>query len=193
MLMFTACATVNTGGLPRPSPESQASAWQARQAALAALPGWTLAGRIAVSNDDTNWSAALHWIQQADRYTVEVIAPLGQGAARLDGGHDGVALQLADGRLLTATDPELLLQQHTGLHMPVTGLRFWVMGMPNPASEARQALDDAGRLAWLEQAGWRIEFLRYSQVSGLDLPAKLVAINPRLRMRLVIDRWELPP
>ena len=177
------------------------SAWQARQAALATISAWTLAGRIAVNNDNNaasdsasgavNISAALYWAQQPNDYRIDVIPPFGQGAIHLEGNSEGVVMQLPGGRQLSAVSPDALLYAQTGLRLPISSLRYWVMGRPDPASEARKALDDTGRALWLEQSGWRIEFLRYSQVKGLDLPDKLLVTRPPLHLRLVIDRWEL--
>ena len=203
-LLLTACASAPLRSVAVNADAE--SAWQVRQAALTAVSAWTLAGRIAAHNGDgigsaggtgadgaatVNISATLHWAQQASGYSIDVIAPFGQGAIRLEGNSDGVMLRLADGRQLNAANPDSLLYDHTGLHLPITSLRFWVLGVPDPTSEARKAIDDTGRTLWLEQSGWRIEFLRYSQVNGLDLPGKLVITNPPMHMRLVIDRWEL--
>ena len=203
-LLLTACASAPLRSFAVNADAE--SAWQVRQAALTSVSAWTLAGRIAAHNgagvdsaggtdaDGTatvNISATLHWTQQASGYSIDVIAPFGQGAIRLEGNSDGVMLRLADGRQLSAANPDSLLYDHTGLHLPITSLRFWVLGVPDPTSEARKAIDDTGRTLWLEQSGWRIEFLRYTQVNGLDLPGKLVITNPPMHMRLVIDRWEL--
>ena len=177
------------------------SAWQARQVTLATISAWTLAGRIAVNNDNNaasdsasgavNISAALYWAQQPNDYRIDVIPPFGQGAIHLEGNSEGVVMQLPGGRQLSAVSPDALLYAQTGLRLPISSLRYWVMGRPDPAFEARKALDDTGRALWLEQSGWRIEFLRYSQVKGLDLPDKLLVTRPPLHLRLVIDRWEL--
>jgi len=196
MLMLSGCAstpiTTTSAGAE--------SAWQARQAALAAVPAWTLAGRIAVNNNDAasdsapgaiNISATLNWAQQPNDYRIDVVPPFGQGAIHLEGNSDGVVMQLPGGRQLSAASPDALLYAQTGLRLPISSLRYWVMGSPDPASEARKALDDTGRALWLEQSGWRIEFLRYSQINGLDMPDKLTVTRSPMHLRLVIDRWEL--
>ncbi len=202
-LLLTACVSA-----PLHSSSAGAeSAWQARQAALMTVSTWTLAGRVAAHNGavvggvtDTETgsangavsvSATLHWAQQASGYSIDVIPPFGQGAIRLEGNGDGVMLRLADGRQISAANPDTLLYKYMGLRLPITSLRFWVLSMPDPTTDARKAIDDAGRPLWLEQSGWRIEFLRYSQVNGLDLPGKLVITNPPMHLRLVVDRWEL--
>ncbi len=202
-LLLTACVSAPLHS----SSASAAAAWQARQAALMTVSAWTLAGRVAAHNGaiaggvtDTETgsangavsvSATLHWAQQASGYSIDVIPPFGQGAIRLEGNGDSVMLRLADGRQISAANPDTLLYNHTGLHLPITSLRFWVLGMPDPITDARKAIDDAGRPLWLEQSGWRIEFSHYSQINGLDLPGKLVITNPPMHLRLVIDRWDL--
>lgn len=201
-LLLSACASTPVVTSARASAGAAGSAWQARQAALAAVSAWTLAGRIAVNNDAgtagdnstagaVNISATLHWAQQPNDYRIDVIPPFGQGAIHLEGNSEGVVMQLPGGRQLSAADPDELLYAQTGMRLPISSLRYWVMGRPDPASEARKALDDTGRALWLEQSGWRIEFLRYSQIKGLDMPDKLVVTRSPMHLRLVIDRWEL--
>ena len=196
MLVLSGCAstpiTTDSAGAE--------SAWLARQAALAAVPAWTLVGRIAVNNDNNaasdgapgavNISATLNWAQQPGDYRIDVVPPFGQGAIHLEGNSEGVVMQLPGGRQLRAASPDALLYAQTGLRLPISSLRYWVMGSPDPASGVRKALDDTGRALWLEQSGWRIEFLRYSQINGLDMPDKLTVTRPPMHLRLVIDRWE---
>ena len=196
MLVLSGCAstpiTTDSAGAE--------SAWLARQAALAAVPAWTLVGRIAVNNDNNaasdgapgavNISATLNWAQQPGDYRIDVVPPFGQGAIHLEGNGEGVVMRLPGGRQLSAASPDALLYAQTGLRLPISSLRYWAMGRPDPASEARKALDDTGRALWLEQSGWRIEFLRYSQINGLDMPDKLTVTRPPMHLRLVIDRWE---
>lgn len=176
------------------------SAWQARQAALTAVSAWALAGRMAAHNgaamegaiggEAISVNATLHWAQQADDYSIDVIAPFGQ-AMQLEGRDGGVVARLPDGRQISAANPDALLYESTGLRLPMSSLRFWVRGLPAPMSVVHKALDDTGRPLWLEQSGWRVEFLRYTQINGLDLPDKLVITQPPLLLRLVIDRWDL--
>ena len=132
-LLLTACASAPPRSFAVNADAE--SAWQVRQAALTAVSAWTLAGRIAAHNGDgigsaggtgadgaatVNISATLHWAQQASGYSIDVIAPFGQGAIRLEGNSDGVMLRLADGRQLNAANPDSLLYDHTGLHLPIT-------------------------------------------------------------------------
>ncbi len=92
---------------------------------------------------------------------------------------------------LSASSVELLMEEQLGWSVPVQGFRYWLIGSPAPGVIDRYSLDEAGRLAELEQSGWQIRYLSYQAVDGLDLPRKLELENPRLRIRLVIDEWQL--
>ncbi len=207
VVALTACATTPPRLLVT-APVDLAAFEQTRQQTLAASHNWTLTGRIAVHNEHENWSATLHWVQQADTYTLNLIGPLGQGAVQITGGRGSVLMRLADGQSYTANDAETLLRERAGWSVPVTGLRYWVRGLPDPRTTAQQGLDEAGRPLFFEQSGWRIEYARYARVNGIDLPHKLTlmcmdarmpqahgcagaANNSNLQMRLVIDRWDL--
>ena len=48
-----------------------------------------------------------------------------------------------------------------------------------------------GRLEYLQQAGWDIHYDRYKTVDALDLPARILLENDEIRVRLVIDQWQL--
>ena len=77
--------------------------------------------------------------------------------------------------------------------MPVAGLRYWVVGLASPGQKDHPKLDQQGRLAYLEDEGWKVRFKRYSQVSGVDLPRKVFIVknDKELDVRLVVDNWKL--
>lgn len=167
-------------------------AWQARREALRELQAWTLAGRLAVHNDGEAWNGTLHWIQRRDSYDIRLIAPLGAGSLRLHGDSDGVALHTSDGKVYAAQSGEALLREQMGWSVPLEGLRYWALGLPDPGEAAKEKLDDVGRLAALRQSGWDIAFLRYDRAGdGLDLPAKIFLKGRDLEVRVVVDRWNL--
>jgi outer membrane biogenesis lipoprotein LolB len=68
-----------------------------------------------------------------------------------------------------------------------------VRGIPDPAAKADQLnLGSDGLLSDLAQSGWRISVLGYTRVGANDLPSRLLLAAGDVKIRLVIDRWELP-
>ena len=185
--MLSACAT-----RPVVTDQERAQAWKARQQALAGLEHWSFSARLAVKDKvDESWSASLRWQQGGSSYDIRLSGAFGQGAVRLFG-HTGYAvIETADHAALTASSAELLMEEQLGWSVPVQGLKYWLVGLPEPSMITRHALDEYGRLSELEQSGWQIRYSSYQRVDGLELPRMLELENARLRVRLVIDRWQL--
>ena len=77
-----------------------------------------------------------------------------------------------------------------GWTIPVSSLRYWALGIPDPAVPAAVTeVDDNGHLVRLEQGDWIVEISRYSEGGGQQMPRNLSATNPDTRVRMVIDRW----
>ena len=145
-----------------------------------------LSGRIAVRFRDEAASGNIAWRHRAAGDEMLITSPLGQGVARIVREGDSVTLTASDGREHRAADAESLTEQVLGFRLPLAGLADWVRARPSsdaPAT-AEYALD--GRLLSLEQRGWRIEYLDYSD----KLPSRLKLSYPGLELRLAISQWQ---
>ena len=99
--------------------------------------------------------------------------------------------QNASAAVLKIHADEALVRQALGVTLPLQGLAWWVVGNPRPGAAHQARADADGRLALLNQDGWRIEFSRYVQSGRYMLPGKLVARRADdLEIRLVVDEWE---
>ncbi len=188
-LVLSACATA-----PRQMPPDVPTEllWQQRTAQLQALDTWSFNGRAAVSGEGIDSrSVRAHWSMDGDRYELAFLSVLGQRLAELSGGDAGASLRLPGEEPRFAATPEALLAATLGWAAPVRSLRYWVLGLPMPDASAPVQLDPLGRLARLEQEGWQVVFDRYAAVGGLDLPRRLTLTHPQLRIRLLIDEWDL--
>ncbi len=166
-------------------------AWDYRQALLKELTSWTMKGRLAVKVEDQGWQAGMRWRQQNDQFNMEFLGPLGRKVAWMNGGPSGVRLRTSEGKSSQASDPETLMHNMLGWSLPVSGMRYWVLGIPSPQSRAGQLqLDDVGRLSKLEQFGWEVNYLRYRNANVLDLPAKMTLINKRVSVKVVVSDWQ---
>ena len=186
-LLLSACA--ETPALK--SSIGQESAWERHSRELSRLQVWKAKGRLAIQADEDGWTASIHWDQDHDNYRIRLIAPLGQGTYELTGSDEGVVMTTADNRILNARNPERLLEDNLGWQVRLSGLRYWILGLPEPGVDAEQVnFDNEGRLSDMQQAGWRVSVLRYIGTDGLQLPGKLFMHNDRFKLRLVIHEWE---
>ncbi len=192
--LLAACAgPAGPGPGNGPTPEQ---AWQIHKAKLASLKDWQFNGRLVFDNGVEVWSLKVRWQQNANGYNIMLIGPLGSGQVQLRGRDgDGVTLRNADNESFRADNVESLLYQQTGLRMPVSGLRYWILGLPDAAvaEEKYTQLDGQGRLLELKQSDWHVEYLDYQQVTGLSLPEKMILSSGEIEVRLIIDYWTYRP
>lgn len=177
-LVLTACTTVT----PEPVATEAAST----------LQNWQVKGRMAVIQNNESWPASVHWQQQSDRYNLDLIGPLGQGHISIQGQAGQVTL-ITDQEQLSAADADSLLSQATGLNIPISGLNYWIRGIPDPGSEARIVRDSAGKITQIEQNDWQIRYPNRIQVQGFDLPKRIQAEQEQqnIQVKIVIGEWTL--
>lgn len=158
---------------------------------LAPVRHFQMGGRVSVKTESQNLSGSLAWEREAGQETLLLSTPLGQGAAEIRRRGEVVVLTGADGGVISADSDELLLEKVLGLRLPLEGLVYWLSALPRPGVPFQASQDEQGRVAALEQDGWRIEYDRYRHVGQRSLPARIFARRgDNLEFRLVVDGWE---
>jgi outer membrane lipoprotein LolB len=184
LVVLCGCATT------RPVIElPELSTWEVRQAVLGKLSSWEFKGRIAVKAGDEGFNGKFLWAQTGDEFSATVGGPLGIGTVRIEGNDRTIVLTDKDGVETPLVDPETELYYRYGWTIPVSSLRYWALGIPDPQRTAVTELDDAGRLKDLAQGNWQVTISRYRESAGQSLPHTLTATNPDTRVRMVIDAW----
>ncbi|MEW5754994.1 MAG: lipoprotein insertase outer membrane protein LolB [Pseudomonadota bacterium] len=192
------CLALLAGGCATVPPAVEAPAgeagWQRHEAALAGLKRWQLSGRLAIQTEKDSWSGSIRWNQDHEFYQIDFAGPFGQGASSLTGDLRRVVLKTPDGEIVGLDGPEALLRERLGWQFPLSELQWWIIGLPSPErSIERRQLDEAGRLAQLQQSDWSIDYRRYQPVGALALPEKIVIRHDHLGLKLIIDEWSLDP
>jgi len=159
------------------------------------IQSWDLKGRLSLTSEKESGTVTFHWSQDHERYLMHFIAPLGQGTYALRGGEDdGVYLLTAKNTVLHADNAETLMKQSVGWHVPISGFRYWVRGLPEPGEDLTdQQFDDQGRVVEMQQADWHISIKRYMHADGVDLPAKIFMQNDHFKLKLIIQTWDITP
>ncbi|HEU0223879.1 MAG TPA: lipoprotein insertase outer membrane protein LolB [Steroidobacteraceae bacterium] len=183
-ILASGCAT-----LPPPGDGD----WPARREALQALDDWTLTGRVAVAAGAEGFSGGLRWRQDGTRAEIDMRGPLGGTALaiRVDG--EAITVTDASGATLGGEQARRITREYVGAPLPLSELRYWLLGAPAPDSAFRETLGADARLAALEQAGWQVRFTRYGAAGGRVLPERLELIAGDVRLRLVVSGWQFAP
>ncbi len=186
-LFFAACATHEPV-----TDDVKSVIWEQNKLKLEQVQSWDLKARIAIQIGKEGGSASLNWKQSGEQYLIEIVPPFGRGAFQLNGSREGVTMQGAGDKVLHAKDPETLLQAQLGWQVPISGLIYWIRGLPDPALEIKNLiLSEQGLLQELSQGHWQISYSSYTQAKNLGLPRKLVMQNEKLRVKLVIKQWDI--
>jgi len=180
---FGGCRT-----LPTPAP---GASWEARRAELQARTHFELRGRVAVAAGSEGFNASLHWIQDGARAQLTLAGPLGAGGAQVTATAEDLELTTSRGDRLSGEAARTQLAARLGFDPPLSSLRYWVLGVPDPQAPATETLD-AGqqRLSALVQEGWQIGYDGYASAGAEVLPARLTLQRDAVRVRLLVDTWQ---
>lgn len=159
--------------------------------------GFALEGRISVVYGSQNLSGKIGWSHAPAADEIYLASPLGTQVARLQRDARGVTLTDSERNVHRAADAETLTQQRLGWRLPLAGLADWVRARPAGAAPQEVRRDAEGRLEWLAESDWRIEYAYDdSGAAPARLPRRLfmryVKAAEPLEIRLVIDQWSVP-
>ncbi len=168
--------------VPKPSASSQAQS-------ASTLSNWELKGAIAAKRGKKGWTASLNWHQNGPNYyQIRLFGPLGGGTVIVE--KKGNQITYRDGpKLRTSTNADDLLQQETGIRLPVKNLYYWIRGLPAPGQVQSAQYDASHHLLSLKQGGYTIDYIGYKSVGGFGLPNKVRLQGHGVLIKLVIKRW----
>lgn len=175
--------------LPRPGPIDLDAA--SRTGRLQSVASWYSAGRFSFQGETEAVSGRFEWHWSPGGESLLLSDPVGRGVARVTRGRSGARILSADGEVREGEDIARLLGQLAGSVVPVQQLRYWLLGVPDPAVPARVIPHGDGLPGTIEQSGWTIRYSRYQRTSNAMLPVRLHAEGERMSLRLVINDWRL--
>lgn len=187
---LTACAPPQVPETTALTPEraNKTEAPQARSAKT--MSSWTIIGAVAAKNNQEAWSASLNWKQNGpNNYQIHLFGPLGGGSILIE--KKGGVVTYQDGQKhTTSKNADALIYQQTGVHIPIQALYYWIRGLPAPGAVQSEQYDQTGHLSYLKQAGYTMQYMRYTKKQGIDLPSKLNVRGGGGNLKLIIKRWE---
>ncbi len=168
--------------------------WEARQRALLDLDSWDVHARSALKLETGVYNIGIRWQRQAENSTILLEAPFGQGVFRIESdASEKYRLRLPDGRVFENSSAESLLEDMIGWSLPISGLEYWIRGLPRPGSDYSHRLDPNGRARSINQDKWSIGYLDYfAREENLQLPRRVKLVNDNVTFKLIIEHWQEP-
>ncbi|MGH8316445.1 MAG: lipoprotein insertase outer membrane protein LolB [Steroidobacteraceae bacterium] len=183
-LALAGCQTVPVAPAP-------AVAWSVRRPTLQALNQFGLNGRVAVAVGNQGFNAGLRWGQSGAVTHLALTGPLGAGGVEVTADSGNLSVVTSSGKRLGNAAARAELEDKLGFEPPLTSLRYWVLGVPDPGAPASVKLDSQQRLSRLEQGGWQIAYAAYMPVGAEWLPRLMTLRRAGVRVRMVVDGWRL--
>ena len=175
--------------------------WDLRQQQLEPINEWEIHARAAIlvkneQLEDKVYPVGINWSRQQERFSMVIEAPFGQGVIRIESNRSidddkQFKLTLADGKYRLGPTPEALLEDLLGWSIPVSGLKSWVKGLPEPDVDYSYELYGTGQLRSLRQDSWLINYLAYfpADQQPQSLPRRMYLKHKSLGIKIVIERW----
>ena len=181
------CRTV-----PVQHPATVAQPWDVTRPQLQGHDHFELKGRVAVAAGKDGFSASLRWQQTGTRAQVSLEGPLGAGAVQITSDGDSLSILNSHGDHLDSDAARADLEARLGFDPPLASLRYWILGVPDPATPAKETVDpQQQRLQSLRQDGWQVDYTSYMPNGAAWLPSRLTVQRQGVRVRVVVDGWNL--
>ena len=145
-----------------------------------------LAGRIAARHGGDAFTGNLAWRHATSGDDMLISTPLGQGVARIVREGEAVQLTTSEGKQYSAPDAESLTERTLGFRLPLEGMADWVQGRASGDTPATVDKGPDGKLATLEQRGWKVEYQQYEGTR----PSLMRLTYPGVELRLAISQWK---
>jgi len=176
-LMLAACATAPVAPVLQRNAQPE-------------LAPFAFSGRVAIRHDGERSSAGLHWTHHGADDEILILAPFGQTVARIHSDAHGVLLETS-GKTYAEKDAETLTERVLGWHLPLSGMRYWVLALPAAGTDAVIERAENGQIKVMHQDGWEITYTRYAAQLPDSLPLRMTLFRDGMEMQLLIDEWEV--
>src|SRR6516225_8067315 len=188
-LLLGALALAGCASAPPRKSTLVAAPWSERRTQLQSLDAFQIKGKVAVAAGTEGFSARLTWDQQGARSSVALDGPLGVGGLRVIADGDALNVTTSKGVQLDSDAARAELSAKLGFEPPLGSLRYWVLGVPDPAQPSIETLGPDQRLLTLDQSGWHVDYSAYAEHSGDSLPQRMALTRADVRLRLIVEDW----
>jgi len=164
--------------------------WPEQRAALEKLDRYGLSGRVAVAAQGQGFSASLRYQRQSQSSNLALDGPLGIGGLRVELEGEGIAIATSRGEKLDGQAARDELERRLGFQLPLTELRWWLLGLPAPGEVSINQDAGNGEIRDFTQNGWHVSINSRAPGLGFALPQRLTAEREGARLKLLVENWQ---
>jgi outer membrane lipoprotein LolB len=152
---------------------------------------WNASGRIGIASGGEGGSGSFTWRQLGSRTSLDVRGPLGAGGLHVEADGGDLSVTGADGARVDAGAAREAIRTRLGVDLPLAELRYWMLGLPAPGSDAQVDEHAAPPARTISQAGWNVRYDAFVTAAGWSVPARLTATAGDVRLKAIVDDWRI--
>ena len=172
--------------------QQRAERWQQRTDYLYQNQYWTAHLSLLAVARQQKFNTRVEWRQQAERYQIKLKDFIGRTWAVIEGAPPAVTVKTSGGRRYQGHSAEALINELLGMRLPVSGLRYWLQGLPQPqVSPARLVLSEQGLAEEISQSGWQITYPHYRLNNAFNMPGQVLLRFDDVTLNVKVSQWVL--
>ena len=184
LTLLSGCATQQ--------PTERPTQWNTHEQALRQLDHYQAKGKLGYKGQQ-RFGANLLWETTASHDHLLLTNFLGSTLLKLDARPSQVTLINNEGKTFQGVNADQLVQQLTGIDLPVTQMRDWLIGLPTAADTFQ--LNNNGRVSYLAKQIndklWQLDYNEYDYSTTPALPKRMVLSTTGVSITLVIHSWSI--
>ena len=102
---------------------------------------------------------------------------------------EGIAIATSRGEKLDGQAARDELERRLGFQLPLTELRWWLLGLPAPGEVSINQDAGSGEIHDFTQNGWHVSINSRAPGLGFALPQRLTAEREGARLKLLVEQW----
>ena len=145
---------------------------------------WNASGRFVVINEKESINAKFSWKQETEEFELRILNSLGLRSIVFRGNNQGI--NSIDG---AATD-DIIANEDLLELIPLSEMRFWLTGNPNPMIEFSLYTKDSENISFT-QSGWNVKILENREIDSFYFPGKINISNSESSITILISDWKI--
>ena len=148
------------------------------------LDEWNASGRFVVIYEKESINAKFIWKQETEEFELRILNSLGLRSIVFRGNNQGI--NSIDG----AASDDIIANEDLLELIPLSEMRFWLTGNPNPMIEFSLYSEDSENISFT-QSGWNVKILENREIDSFYFPGKINISNSESSITILISDWKI--
>ncbi|WP_318437971.1 lipoprotein insertase outer membrane protein LolB [Photobacterium leiognathi] len=188
-IAFIAITFALLSGCAQTPQDTQKVDWETHQTQLKSLTDYQAKGVFGFYSPEQRIQLTFNWKNHNDEYQL-ILIKMFKTVLNLNSKPNNVTLVDPDGKTYHGTDATQLVKEITGLQLPLSQMRDWLIGLPTGADTYQ--LNNNDQVAYLAKdingQVWEMHYNTYNDQTPA-LPTQMILSQGELQVRIKISQW----